>query len=128
MGLMMGAPLLDVASGAMAQAAARAMDLAALAAALQAELSARTGDEPGANCSPVEEVQRIPDDDTRAPFTPADLRHVARLRLPTLEHFAKLMEQGLPVIIEGAVDHWPALHRWKNMGYLKVGNAQRCCG
>lgn len=122
MGLMMGAPLLDVANGAMAQAAARAMDLAVLAAALQAELSAHTGGESDADPALVKEVQRPTD--TRAPFTPADLRDVARLRLPTLEHFAKLMEQGLPVVIEGAIDHWPALRRWRDMAYLKVGHAQ----
>ena len=115
MGVMMGAPLLDMAHGAAASAAARAMDLPALASALQRELSARhTG---SAAAALLETAVRQPSPPL---FTPADLRRVARVRLPTLEGFAAMMARGLPVVIEGAVDHWPAMERWRDMAYLKV--------
>lgn len=37
---------------------------------------------------------------------------------PTALAFARIIGRHAPVVIEGAVDHWPALEKWKTDAYI----------
>ncbi|CAI5512903.1 unnamed protein product [Closterium sp. Naga37s-1] len=43
-----------------------------------------------------------------------------RAHLPSLERFLQsYMKPGVPVVLTGAIAHWPAVKRWRDWGYLK---------
>ena len=44
---------------------------------------------------------------------------VERLERPSLDAFAGVQQRGQPAEISGAIDHWPALERWRDVEYLE---------
>jgi len=44
---------------------------------------------------------------------------VERLVRPSLEAFAGVLQREQPAEISGAIDHWPALERWRDVEYLE---------
>ncbi len=50
---------------------------------------------------------------------------IPRLKRPSRADFVeRFLMPGLPVIIEGAIDDWPALHKW-NPAYLAKAAGER---
>ena len=41
------------------------------------------------------------------------------LERPSLDAFAGVQQRGQPAEISGAIDHWPALERWRDVEYLE---------
>ena len=44
---------------------------------------------------------------------------VERLERPSLDAFAGVQQRGQPAEISGAIDHWSALERWRDVEYLE---------
>jgi hypothetical protein len=128
-GLMMGADYTQLAAAGPQQAphsSATSSKLTGFATMLQSELATARGE-----VVPETRAPETLSDGARShrpfqpTFTPGRCRRVPRVPAPALEEFLALRATGQPFVMEHAIDHWPALARWQDTGYLKARAGDR---
>jgi lysine-specific demethylase 8 len=108
-----------VSADADADAAARASNGQPPASSTTSGTDGQQDDQQQSESNGEEEEQG---DEAESSFRPT-LRPVERIRRPSMERFLReYMQKGIPVIITGGMDGWPAMNEraWANLNYLKV--------